>query len=264
MPELAEVEFFRKQWTPGAGQKILRVALHGTKRLFRGTDADLISARLAGAKFLAAEARGKQLLFRFSPHAWLGIHLGMSGRLSAEPADFVPGKHDHLVLVQKRRTLVFHDPRMFGRVQFQLSRTAPKWWTEIPPAITSPEFTKAWMADFLARHPKLALKAALLLQSGFAGVGNWMADEILWQARLDPRHPAGKLTAAEITTLYRVARKVCKVALATIGVDWSDPPKSWLIHVRWKASGCCPRDHLPLKTATIGGRTTRWCPRCQK
>lgn len=264
MPELAEVEFFRKQWVPGLGQKILRVELHGAKRLFRGADPDAILEKLTGAKFLAATARGKQLLFQFSHHVHLGIHLGMSGRLSTESAHFAPGKHDHLVLVQKRRALVFHDPRMFGRVQFQQSRVEPEWWTEIPPDITSREFTKRWMADFFARHPKLALKAALLLQSGFAGIGNWMADEILWQARLDPSRPAGKLSATEITALYRAARKICQVALATIGTGESDPPRKWLIHVRWKDSGRCPRDQLPLKTATIGGRTTRWCARCQK
>jgi len=57
---------------------------------------------------------------------------------------------------------------------------------------------------------------------------------------------------------------VCAVALATVGQDFSDPPADWFYHQRWTDEGLCPRDGLSLKTATIGGRTTRWCPRCQR
>jgi formamidopyrimidine-DNA glycosylase len=116
----------------------------------------------------------------------------------------------------------------------------------------------------LKRRARLAVKAALLVQSIFPGVGNWMADEILWQARIDPRVLCGKLSSKQMAALWKAARDVCRIALETVGKDFSEPPEDWLFHQRWTNKGTCPRDGLPLKTATVGGRTTRWCARCQR
>ncbi len=91
-----------------------------------------------------------------------------------------------------------------------------------------------------------------------------MADEILWQAYIDPRMLCGKLSAKQIAAIWEKAREVCRVSLATVGKDYSDPPSDWLIHQRWTNKGICPRHGTQLKTATIGGRTTRWCTRCQR
>ena len=264
MPELAEVEYYRKVWDGGLRRTITRVALHGEKRLFRGADVARLAEQMPGAKLLGSEARAKQMLFRFSLDLWLGVHLGMTGKLRVEPPDFVPSRHDHLVLFQKRHALVFCDPRMFGRVLFHEGRAAPAWWTALPPAVTAPEFTPDLVQAFLARRARLAVKAALLVQSAFPGVGNWMADEILWRAKIAPAALCGTLTKARAATLWREAREVCAVSLATVAVDFSDPPDDWFYHQRWTATGRCPRDGGPLRTATIGGRTTRWCPRCQR
>src|SRR5688572_9841603 len=125
MPELAEVEYFRKQWDPGVGKPIDRVHLHGAKRIFRGSTPREIERALKGAKLLGSETHGKQMLFRFSGGAWLGVHLGMTGELKIDSADFKPGKHDHLVLFQKARALVFNDPRMFGRIRFHHGKDQP-------------------------------------------------------------------------------------------------------------------------------------------
>src|ERR1700759_2544933 len=117
MPELAEVEYIRRQWDAGLRQKITAVSLHAEKRIFRGNDLDLLQTSLVGATFLASEARAKQMLFHFSKGLWIGIHLGMTGHLRIESPDFSPEKHDHLVLRQRRQALVFEDPRLFGRVR---------------------------------------------------------------------------------------------------------------------------------------------------
>ena len=264
MPELAEVEYYRKQWDAGLRRQVARVALHGEKRLFRGGDVARLAERMPGAKLLGSAARAKQMLFRFSRDLWLGVHLGMTGKLRAEPPDFAPGRHDHLVLFQKRQALVFSDPRMFGRVRFYEGRAAPAWWAALPPAVTAPEFTPELVRAFLHRRARLAVKAALLVQSAFPGVGNWMADEILWRAKIAPGALCGGLTKARAAALWREAREVCAVALATVAVDFSDPPDDWFYHQRWTAAGRCPRDGGALRSATIGGRTTRWCPRCQR
>jgi formamidopyrimidine-DNA glycosylase len=263
MPELAEVEFFRRQWDPGLGSRILAVDLHPQKRLFRQIDCRQLQRRLTGATFLGSETRGKQMVFRFSGGAWLGLHLGMSGRLRMDASGFVPGAHDHLVLRQQQRTLVFTDPRVFGRVRFHQGKTEPPWWANLPPELQSSAFTLKVMSSFLQRHPRAPIKAVLLLQTGFPGVGNWMADEILWRARLDPRLPAGQIDGAALPKLCRAVKFVCRGALRTVARDFSDPPKDWLFHQRWEASGQCPIHTTPLSRVRIGGRTSAWCPRCQ-
>ncbi len=92
MPELAEVEYYRKQWDGGLGGKVLAVQLHAQKRIFRGNNPREIRRELTGVRLLKSTARGKQMLFRFSGENWLGIHLGMSGTLRCEAADFRPGE----------------------------------------------------------------------------------------------------------------------------------------------------------------------------
>ncbi len=265
MPELAEVEFNRKQWNCGLKQKILAVELHGEKRIFRGYKSDELKKTLTGSKLVESMAHGKQMLFHFSRDAWLGIHLGMTGELSAEKTSaFVGGKHDHLVLRQKKQTLVFNDPRQFGRVRFNIGKNPPDWWASQPVAILSKEFSISVMQQFLKRRGKAPIKAVLLMQNRFPGVGNWMADEILWQAQISPRRAAGKINAVESKRLYRSLQFVCRHALRIVGTNDGDLPKSWFFHRRWKRGGHCSRDGTALRHAQIGGRTTCWCPGCQK
>lgn len=264
MPELAEVEYFRKQWDVGMGGKVLEVSLHAKKRVFRGADTNALVTALTGAKLLRSETRGKQMALWFSRGGWLGIHLGMSGTLRTEAADFRPEKHDHLVLRQRERTLVYRDARMFGRVRFHQGAKPPAWWSALPPALTSPEFTLAVMRANLERRRRAPIKAVLLAQELFPGVGNWMADEVLWQARIDPRTAAGELSPVESRRLWQKTRAICRTAMKTIGVDWSDPPKGWLLHVRWKAGRDCPRCGEPLQRGTVAARTTAWCRVCQR
>lgn len=264
MPELAEVEWYRKQWDTGLGQAIVDLALHARKRIFRGTDTRAMAQYLIGRKLLRSTTRGKRMLFRFSGDNWLGIHLGMTGTLRVERAGFRPNKHDHLVLYQQERALVFRDSRQFGRVRFHHGREEPVWWRSDVPEIVSPKFNRQFVDQFLDRHRKAPIKAVLLLQNGFPGIGNWMADEILWRAKILPFHPAGKLSDEKCAALLRETKFVAKKSLETLGRDYSDPPRKWLIHQRWKSKGVCPIHRTTLRRATIGGRTTAWCPRCQK
>jgi formamidopyrimidine-DNA glycosylase len=264
MPELAEVEFFRKQWDVGLGQKIATVQLHPRKRIFRGSDPRQMLEQLTGRRFLRSFALGKRMLFEFSSGNWIGIHLGMTGKLRIEPAGFRPEKHDHFVLQQARQALVFRDARLFGRVRFHHGKGVPGWWQTGVPEISSDEFDRAFLDAFLDRHGRAPIKAVILMQNGFSGIGNWMADEILWRARIAPSVLAGGLTATRRTRLLRETRFVASESLRIIGPDFSDPPPQWLIHQKWKRDGVCPRHRSPLRKGTIGGRTTAWCPRCQK
>jgi formamidopyrimidine-DNA glycosylase len=263
MPELAEVEWYRKQWNPGLGAEIVKVRLHPRKRIFRGADTRHLQRELVGKKFLRSATRGKQILFQFSGDNSLGIHLGMTGKIRIASPDFRPAKHDHLVLDQAERALVFSDSRQFGRVRFHHGKTEPAWWDTGVPEIQSPDFDQKFLDQFLHRHRKAPIKAVLLMQTGFPGIGNWMADEILWRARIHPAKQAGALTKRKRADLFRETKFVVRESLRIVGHDFSDLPKTWLIHQKWKNRGICPRHHILLRHAMIGGRTTAWCARCQ-
>ena len=264
MPELAEVEWYRKQWDVGLGEPVTAVRLHARNRVFRGSDTGALQSELTGQKMLGSCTRGKRMLFRFSDDNWLSIHLGMTGKTHVEPPEFQPSKHDHLVLLQRYRALVFTDSRQFGRVRFSHGRAEPDWWQSDVPQIASRDYNRDVFDWFLSRHGKAPIKAVLLMQSGFPGIGNWMADEILWRAKIHPARRTGALTAAKRADLFRQTKFVVRHSLRTLGKDFSDPPRSWLIHQRWSATGVCPKHRAPLRRATIGGRTTAWCPKCQK
>jgi len=264
MPELAEVEWFRKQWDVGHGAEIVDLSLHPRNRIFRSTDVRELQQRLIGEKLLSSRARGKRMLFKFSGGVWLGIHLGMTGKIRVESANYRPGKHDHLVLLQRERALVFTDSRQFGRVRFHYGADEPEWWKSDAPEINSRDFDQRFVDQFLDRHRKAPIKAVLLMQHGFPGIGNWMADEILWRAKVLPSKRTTKLSAHERTAIFRATKFVVRRSLQTLGQDFSDPPRTWLIHQKWKRDGICPIHHRPLRHATVAGRTTAWCPRCQR
>ena len=272
MPELAEVEFYRKRWSVGHGARVLEVKAHPKARIFREISATKISRLLSRATLRNSETAAKQMLFRFSNGHWLGLHLGMTGELRVESPDYPPQKHDHLVLVQKKHTLVFSDPRMFGLIQYHHGKDEPLWWTAIAPAILSSDFTSMAVEAFLKRRARSPIKAVLLMQAQFPGVGNWMADEILWRAAIHPRRLAGSLTAKEQHSLWKECRQVCRLALRNIaGHNGHLPPDlnvhipdTWLFNHRWKDGQRCPRTNVKLMREEIGGRTTCWSPSRQK
>ena len=264
MPELAEVEHARRTWDVGRSQRVLAVEVSpNAGRVVRDVDIASLRKALIGQALVFSEARGKQLCFCFGKAAWLGLHLGMAGSLSAQPRDYRLQKHDLLALRQKNCTLVFTDLRHFGRIRFHHGTEPPPFWTSLPPAVLSPAFTRSLVRVFCVRRRRSPVKTVLLDQRGFPGIGNWMADEILWRARLPPTLPAGALTESALTALHRAIRWVSASALAIVDDRWVYP-KTWLFHHRWEDGGRCPRCQHALRRPLIGGRRTCFCPHCQK
>ncbi len=264
MPELAEVEHSRRLWDAGLRQPVRAVLVTRPEiRVFRQTDVQAMRQRLTGARLVKSESGGKQMLFRFSGNLWLGIHLGMRGELRVEETpDFTPRKHDHFVLQLPKRALVYEDQRHFGRIRFGEGSQPPAWWTSLAPGVLTAAFTAGAVEAFLTRRARAPLKAVLLMQERFPGIGNWMADEILWRARLHPAVPAGTLDGRQSRELWRQVRWVSRQAIRIIQDDWSYP-ESWLFKHRWGAGRHCPRCRGALSRAAVGGRTTCWCPVCQ-
>lgn len=264
MPELAEVEFYRKQWSVGTDEVVKQVRIHPRARIFRESKAERIRKKLTGKTLISSTTHGKKMLFQFSDGCCLGIHLGMSGSLSACAREMVPSRHEHLVLIMETCALVLTDPRMFGKVLFHQGDTLPDWWSNLPLQPQEASFDQSHLNTILRKHPRQPLKALLLNQSEFPGVGNWMADEILWQARIHPATPAGALSNYKRKKLFERIKHICVESLRIIGTDWGDPPESWLFSHRWKRGGFCPVTGKPLAFETIGGRTTCFSPAIQK
>ena len=265
MPELAEVEFYRRRWAESLGEPVSGVSLHRANRVFRGTDPGDLAVGLPGRVLEDAAARGKQMLFRFGPDGWLGIHLGMAGKLlRSAPAAYSPHKHDHLVIATPRAVLVFRDTRYFGRVRWDPGPKPPAWWRESGPDLLSPGYTRARLGRVLERRARTPLKTLLLDQEHFPGIGNWMADEILWRAAIHPETKPDELDAAERAVLYRRIREVCRGAMRVIAPDWSTPPRSWLFQHRWMDGGRCPKTGAALERIQVGGRTTCFSPARQR
>jgi len=262
MPELAEVAFYSKKWAPGLGDRVVEVVCRERARIYRTSAAAEVRQGLKGKRLTEIRTRGKQMMFVFGD-ASLGLHLGMTGELLVAGRGHEPEKHDHLVIRQAKRSLVFRDPRMFGALKFA-AVAEPEWWTALPPDVLSRGFTKDAVLRYAGRRAGLPLKAFLLQQEMFPGVGNWMADEILWRCGFHPGRRTGTLKRNEVAMLWEETRKVSRTAMRIIGERWGNVPKSWLFHYRWRDGGKCPRDGTILRREEIGGRTTAWCLKCQR
>ena len=285
MPELAEVELARRIWEPGLGQRILAVDCHPRTRVYRDTPARDIEEALTGWNLVDSRSHGKRLLFSFAPPSQPGasprkrsrhleLHLGMAGRLFLAGPHYEAVKHDHFVLRTPKLALVYSDYRQFGRVFLHEPSDDP--WEKLPLEVLDRRFTLAYLRRITLRRSGSSLKAVLLDQTLFPGVGNWMADEICWRI---PCHPGARLRDLDLARIRTVSRQVCRGAIRHVADknaprDGNEgfspgryveqvPPSSWLFQHRWKAGGDCPRCHSPLNRGTIATRTTAWCPACQ-
>lgn len=290
MPELAEVEFMRRKWEPALGGSVEAVEADYRKQVFRGLDAGIIEKKLNGMIFVEALRHGKQLCFRFSDDVWLGVHLGMTGVLkfspishenseagSAEPKGRKYSKVDEgeganeagryccLKIKTTKGVLTFHDSRLFGRIQIHRGQFPPDWWQPDIPEPHVEAFTTERLRTILQRHGRTPIKALLLDQSYFPGIGNWMADEVLWRARIHPAEKAGKLADTEVLAeLKQRLKEVCEDALRVIAPDWGTPPDEWLFNHRWEEGGVCPVSGGKLVREKIGGRTACYSPALQR
>ena len=266
MPELAEVVFNASRWKAAVGKAFCLERIDAGSRCCRDLDTEEAWSALGGAKRLVGGwTHGKRMVFGFEGGVFLEVHLGMTGALRREGLNTNLDRHDHLALAGQEDRLVFRDPRQFGRVALPRTEGAlPAWWLAVPPQPQEEGFTRERFEGILARRGGGPIKALLLQQEFFPGVGNWMADEILWRSRVAPGRVGRSLGEEERGALFENCRWVCREAIRIIGADYSDPPEDWLFRHRWRDGGVCPRTGGVLKREQVGGRTTCWSPGWQR
>ena len=271
MPELPEVETARRLIADlGLGRRIANVDDADTFVCRPHSPGELRDA-LTGRTLTAAHRRGKAMWCETSGldcsrdyGPTLGIHLGMNGRIVivaangwvAEGGD-PPGRDAQpRKAVWDRFTLEFadggrlslFDKRRLGRIQLNPDIDA-----------LGPDAREVTQADFRALITKgtIAVKARLLDQSKIAGVGNLLADEVLWQAKVPPATPVSRLQRKDADRLYRALRSVLASAVAKGGAHTGD-----VIAAR-RPGGTCPRCGHEMVHGTVGGRSSWWCSREQ-
>jgi formamidopyrimidine-DNA glycosylase len=261
-------------------QRIRRVEVVRDPLVFSRTSPSAIERALKGRVVDAVGRHGKFLWIALrGADQTLYAHLGMSGWIrevggdgtrlhghGAAPFDDATGRPRFLRLwleTARGRAIAFTDPRRLGRIwlgdvperERRLSRLGPDAFDALPPV--------AALSATFARRTR-AIKAVLLDQTVLAGIGNWIADEVLYQAAIAPTRAAPSLSNAEVAALRRAITRVIARAVA-VAADHRRFPKTWLFAHRWGGSrgSASIGGHRILRTV-VGGRTTAWVPDRQK
>ena len=259
MPELPDVEGFRNVLESCAKDRVIQRVEVRDAGVLHGVSARDLSNALDGRRFRTTERRGKWLLAR-TDGPTLVLHFGMTGRLVCTAPDEAPHAHDRILFtLDGDRQLRYRDQRKLrglwladsdADVARLLENQGPDAMT-----ISRDDF------DAALETRRGRIKATLTDQSVLAGLGNLLADEILWRARLRPDHPARELTPDDRRHLYTQMRRTVRSAITAGRVP---PRATWLTGHRDEAVPTCPRCGTRLCRSRVAGRGTVWCPQCQR
>jgi formamidopyrimidine-DNA glycosylase len=256
VPELPDVEHFRRIFAEfGPGREIRRI-LVTDPGILRNADPVEVDRAMRGRRLREPERRGKWLIAPTDAPALL-IHFGMTGDLLWGPDVSDRHRHDRVIVVLDAGELRYRNMRKLGGA----------WLASSPEEVEAllrhlgPDALALNRKEFLARLDRRRgrIKAALMDQSFVAGIGNLLADEILWRARIHPRRPIERLVGDERATLYRALRTVVRSTVD--GYPGGFSPR-WM-RARGRPGGRCPRCGTGLAKTVVGGRTTFFCPACQ-
>jgi formamidopyrimidine-DNA glycosylase len=249
MPELPEAERARALIAERAlGRRIVAVE-DDDIYVSRPHAPGEIAAALVGRRLTSANRVGKSLWLETDGDGPdLGLHLGMAGRIAIDEEP-----HERW----DRFALTFEDG---GRLALRDKRRLGRAILEPDIARLGPDAAVATRAEFRERVGRSGapIKARIMDQSVISGVGNLLADEILWQARIDPRRQANSLSEDELDALRRAVRAAIRRALRGGGAHVGT------LNAHRVRDGHCPRCGAPLSRGRIGGRTTFWCPEEQR
>ncbi len=264
MPELPEVETARRSARQYlAGKRICAVYAARDPIVFDGAGPRKINSALKHRKILCFSRKGKYIWMELDSGPSVLFHFGMTGRFHFYTDKAQRSRFCKLELrTDDGRFFAMTNKRRLGRIRLLDDPL------NSPPVIRLGFDVYSDPIDASGIYPLLrkriaAIKAVMLDQRLFAGVGNWIADEVLYQAGVDPRRLACKLSPDDAKRICRCLKRIVKKAVA-VSADKKRFPKTWLFHYRW---GKDPRarDHYGDKIhfTQIAGRTTAWVPEKQ-
>ncbi|MDE1977010.1 MAG: bifunctional DNA-formamidopyrimidine glycosylase/DNA-(apurinic or apyrimidinic site) lyase [Elusimicrobia bacterium] len=260
MPELPEVETVRRSLEPRLRGHVISACEIRPPGFNHKAPPGLLRAAL-GKKILALRRRGKYLILDLSDGKNLILHLGMSGRLSLGE----DGPHARFILRAGPASVVFQDPRRFGRVGCALPPLGPE--------PLSGEFTVEHLRRTLGRS-RASVKSILMDQSVVAGIGNIYATEALYLAKIRPQRPGRRVSREECAQLHAATRRVLALAVKSGGSTLKD--ESFLdprgrpggfqkfVNVYGRKIGRACGHDLKATPKPLAGRTSLYCPLCQK
>jgi formamidopyrimidine-DNA glycosylase len=246
MPELPEAERARQAIDRVLGRRIVAVD-DRDPYVCRPHPPGEIAGALEGHSLVRSHRRGKFLWVETTGPV-LGLHLGMSGRIEIDAPPAPNGWDRFAIDFAGGGRLALHDKRRLGRALLE-----PDF------SHVGPDAAEVGRDEFRARVGRGAvpIKARLLDQGAVAGIGNLLADEGLWRARLSPRRAAGDLSDDELDRLRRELRAAVRSAIRLGGAH------TGAVIGERREGGVCPRCGSELSRGVVGGRTTYWCPACQ-
>jgi formamidopyrimidine-DNA glycosylase len=272
MPELPEVEVIRRGLVPEVvGRRFLGVEV-GPNSLRRQSPLAELRGVTCGRKILKLRRRGKYLLFDLEEGATLLIHLGMTGRLLLVRPPYPVLPHTHITFrLEGELQLLMQDVRRFGQVLAYPPGVEPAPLAQVGREPFSPTVTAAWLAA-QSRGRSRPIKNFLLDGRVLAGIGNIYACEILFAAGLHPAAPVSGLSQGDWERVLRETRRILKDAISKGGTTVSDYLNSrgetglfqLELLVYGRAGKPCVRCGTPIARLTQGGRSSFFCPSCQK
>lgn len=273
MPELPEVETVVRDLQPCLSGRRLASARQSSRQALRRRWRPAWSAAVAGQRIRSVTRRGKWILVTLENESILVFHLGMTGQLTIVPDEMPLADHTHLLFdLDNGQQLRFRDIRRFGSVTLFLNRQALEDFFVASRLGPEPfDAAAKYWRDCLSGS-KRCLKAVLLDQSVVAGVGNIYADEALFEAHLHPARLAFDLDAAEADRLRRAVAAVLRRGIARRGasirnyVDGSGLQGKYQneFRVYGRTGEPCPRCGAAIECRRLAGRSSHFCPTCQK
>lgn len=274
MPELPEVEHVVRGLRPlVTGRRILAAELN-LDRIAPELSRASFRRRLRNALITGVGRRGKYILFELESGRLLATHLRMTGKFVSLTTDETLPPYAHVVFyLDDERRLVFCDMRQFGRMRLIANtQRLPKELTTLAPEPLSDEFTEQYFLETLSRSRR-SLKQLLLDQTRVLGLGNIYAVEALFLAGVNPMKPANRLSKPRARKLFQAIRQVLKEAIdagSTLQIDLADGTGSyfgtserfWRVYER--EGEPCVNCGARIRRIVHGGRSTYFCPRCQK
>jgi len=260
MPEWPDVEIFKQYLDATSLHQKIRTLTVLNRKVLEGTSSKKLSQALQGHSFESTNRHGKYLFVKSDNNAVLFLHFGMTGSLRYSKNDREDGPHDRVVFTFKNNyKLVYVCQRLLGRVGLaeSIDRFVEKH--ELGPDALSLD-----LKDFrqIFEKGRSNVKSTMMNQKLIAGIGNIYSDEILFQAKVHPAMACSKLSDADVKNIHHNMKKVLKRAVER-KADPEKLPKSYLLVHRDK-DGTCPRCHGRIQTRKISGRTSYFCPKCQR